>query len=177
MSTWRCPHRRFALAVLATTLLAGCSQIDFGIDENPPGTIPGDSAVAAPPPNAFDASALFDTDVESAEGVRIGVNTYLWRATIDTLSFLPLASADPFGGVVITDWYAPPEAPNERFKVTAYILDRTLRADGIRVAVFRQVQDRRGQWTDAPVQENLGTDLENTILTRARQLKIRTFAG
>jgi len=110
-------------------------------------------------------------------GVGIGVNSYLWRATLDTISFMPLSSADPFGGVIITDWYAPPESPNERFKVTAYILDRSLRADGVRVSVFRQVQESPGNWIDAPVDPSMGVDLENTILTRARQLKIRTAPG
>lgn len=65
-------------------------------------------------------------------GGGIGVNSYLWRASLDTLSFMPLSSADPFGGVIITDWYSPAESPGERFKVTVYILDRRLRADGIR---------------------------------------------
>ena len=68
----------------------------------------------------------------------IGVNTFLWRASLDTVSFMPLSSADPFGGVIITDWYSPPEVPSERFKMTVYILDRQLRADGIKVSVFRQ---------------------------------------
>ncbi|MCG8360632.1 MAG: DUF3576 domain-containing protein, partial [Kiloniellales bacterium] len=75
---------------------------------------------------------------EGGAGAGIGVNSYLWRASLDTISFMPLASADPFGGVIITDWYSPPEAANERFKVNVYILGRDLRADGIRAAVFRQ---------------------------------------
>ena len=110
-------------------------------------------------------------------GGGIGVNAYLWRATLDTLSFMPLSSADPFGGVVITDWYTPPASPDERFKATAYILERTLRADGVRVAVFRQVAADGAGWRDAEVGETLGTDLENTILTRARQLRVRAAAA
>src|ERR1700744_3663982 len=70
----------------------------------------------------------------------LGVNSYLWHASLDTLSFIPLASADPFGGVIITDWYVAPNAPNERLKVTIYILDRNLRADGLKVVVFRQTR-------------------------------------
>jgi len=101
----------------------------------------------------------------------IGVNAYLWRATLDTISFMPLVSADPFGGVIITDWYTPPQTPNERFKVNIYILGRALRADGVRASVFRQTNDL-GTWADAPVALNTSTDLENAILTRARQLRM-----
>ena len=104
------------------------------------------------------------------EIVGIGVNGYLWRASLDTLSFVPLASADPFGGVIITDWYTPPETPAERFKMNVYILGRQLRADGIKVAVFRQ--SRTGNdWVDATVIATTSVNLENEILNRARQLR------
>jgi len=102
----------------------------------------------------------------------IGVNGYLWRATLDTLSFMPLASADPYGGVVITDWYVNPEKPDERFKCTVYILDSRLRADGLNVAVFKQSKDAAGNWVDAPSAGQTETDLENAILTKARQLRL-----
>ena len=105
-------------------------------------------------------------------GAGIGVNSFLWRASLDTVSFMPLASADPFGGVIITDWFTPSDAPGERFKVNVYILGRDLRADGIRAAVFRQRQDDTGGWSDAGVAEQTNVDLENAILTRARQLRI-----
>lgn len=106
-------------------------------------------------------------------GETIAVNSYLWRASLDTISFLPLNTADPFGGVIITDWYSPPETPNERFKVTVYILDRELRADGLRVAVFRQVRAPNAAWIEAKVDDRTGRDLENAILKRARQMRIR----
>ena len=106
------------------------------------------------------------------DGGGIGVNSYLWRASLDTISFMPLASADPFGGVIITDWYSPPESQAERFKVNLYILGRDLRADGIRAAVFRQQSDPAGSWIDANVDSQTAVDLENAILTRARQLRI-----
>ncbi len=109
-------------------------------------------------------------------GAGIGVNSFLWRASIDTLAFLPLTSADPFGGVIITDWYTPPQTPNERFKISAFILDRAMRADGVRVAVFRQEQGANG-WVDAAVADSMSTDLENAILRRARLLRIRTLAN
>jgi hypothetical protein len=107
----------------------------------------------------------------------IGVNGYLWRATLDTLSFMPLASADPYGGVVITDWYTNPEKPDERFKTTVYILDARLRADGLNVAVFKQNRDAAGNWVDAAPATQTETDLENAILTRARQLRLSNIRG
>ena len=88
---------------------------------------------------------------------------------------MPVASADPFGGVIITDWYAMPEAPEERFKMNVYILGRALRADGVRVAVFRQVQDGAGGWQDAAVPDAANTRIEDAILTRARQLRFDTL--
>jgi hypothetical protein len=110
-------------------------------------------------------------------GGGIGVNSFLWRATLDTLSFMPLASADPFGGVIITDWYSPPETPDERFKVNIFILDRQLRADGLRAAVFRQSHAANGGWIDQPVDQTTQTNLENAILVRARQLRVSTAAA
>jgi hypothetical protein len=104
--------------------------------------------------------------------VAIGVNAYLWRATLDTLAFMPLSSADPYGGVVITDWYANPEKPDERFKATVYILDTRLRADGLNVTIFKQVKNATGGWQDAATTPQTETDVENAILTRARQLRL-----
>ena len=101
----------------------------------------------------------------------IGVNIFLWRATLDTLSFMPIASADPFGGVVITDWYEDPKTTGERFKVNAIILDKTLRADGIKITLFKQ-KFARGVWRDQEVDNKLARSLEDTILTRARQLRV-----
>lgn len=112
--------------------------------------------------------------VDTGGGGGIGVNSYLWRATLDTVSFLPVTNADPFGGVIITDWYAPPETPNERFKLNAYVLGRALRADGIQVSVFRQVLDGSGNWRDAQVEADAGRKIEDSILTRARQLRNET---
>jgi hypothetical protein len=121
---------------------------------------------------------LFGNDQATAEGggAGIGVNFYLWRASLDTISFMPLASADPFGGVIITDWYTSEGAPNERYKLTVYILSRALRADGLRVAVFRQRQDGSGAWLDTPLDPATATALENTILTRARQMRIASLS-
>ena len=112
----------------------------------------------------------------NADAPSIGVNGYLWRATLDTLSFMPLASADPYGGVVITDWYVNPEKPDERFKATVYILDTRLRADALNVAIFKQV-NAGGQWVDSAVTSQTETDIENAILTKARQLRLANTTG
>jgi Domain of unknown function (DUF3576) len=100
----------------------------------------------------------------------IGVNAYLWRAALETINFLPLTQADPFGGVIITDWYSP-ERPDERFKLNVYILDTELRADAVKVAVFRQTGGENG-WQDAAVDPQTPTNIEDSILTRARELRI-----
>ena len=110
----------------------------------------------------------------AGSGIGVGVNSFLWHASLDTLSFMPLASADPFGGVIITDWYSPPQTANERFKVTVYILDKRLRADALKVSVFRQEQDSKGAWSDASLDPETPGKIENAILTRARQLRIST---
>jgi hypothetical protein len=107
----------------------------------------------------------------------IGVNSYLWRATLDTLAFMPLQSADPYGGVVITDWYVNPEKPDERFKCTVYILDSRLRADGLNVTVFKEVSNGAGGWVAAPTANQTATDIENAILTKARQLRLSNLHG
>jgi hypothetical protein len=107
----------------------------------------------------------------------VAVNSYLWHASLDTMSFMPIAAADPFGGTIITDWYSPLGTPNERFKVNIFILNRELRADGLKVTVFRQTKDGGGQWVDAPVDPKTGRDLENSILTRARQIRLSTASN
>jgi hypothetical protein len=112
-----------------------------------------------------------------SQAASVSVNGYLWRATLDTLAFMPLASADPYGGVIITDWYINPEKPNERFKCTVYILDARLRADGLNVTVFKQMKDASGNWVDSPTAAQTETDLENAILTRARQLRLSNIKG
>ncbi len=113
-----------------------------------------------------------DRGGSSGGGAGIGVNGFLWRASLDALSFMPLASADPFGGVIITDWYSPPESPLERFKITLFILGTELRSDGIRASVFKQVRADDGTWTDAAVEDGTAVQLEDAILTGARQRRI-----
>jgi hypothetical protein len=121
--------------------------------------------------NDADDANTGTTSIESSGKVTLGVNSYLWHASLDTLAFMPLSSADPFGGVIITDWYSAPDDKNERMKVTVYILDRRLRADGIKIAVFRQT-NAGGVWADAAVNPDMSTRLEDAILTRARELRL-----
>lgn len=111
---------------------------------------------------------------EQNTGSGIGVNAFLWRATLDTVSFMPLSSADPFGGVILTDWYSPAETPNERYKLNIYILGQALRADGVRVAAFRQLKNQANDWQSVNLDPKAITDIENSILTRARQLRSET---
>ena len=128
--------------------LFGADGLAFGINKNPHGNTTG-------------------------SGAGIGVNAYLWRGALDTLSFMPLASADPFGGVIITDWYQPPGDNSERYKATAYILGQDLRADGVRVSVFKQVS-QNGQWVDTEVAPGTNEDIEDKVLARARQLRVQS---
>jgi hypothetical protein len=161
-------------------LLTGCSDAEVeGVypdrrqgDSTPYGNVERRGSV-------FGDGGLFtggkDKEGGGGPGGGIGVNSFLWRASLDTISFMPVNSADPFGGVIITDWHSMTETPEERFKMNVYILGRTLRADGIRVAVFRQIQDNAGGWQDAPVPEQAGNKIEDAILTRARQLRFDTL--
>lgn len=112
-----------------------------------------------------------DKKKEGDSAVSITVNAYLWRASLDTISFMPLASADPFGGTIITEWYEDPSVPGERVKANIFVLGKELRTDALRVSLFRQVKSGSG-WKDAAVDPKTVDALENTILTRARQIRV-----
>jgi hypothetical protein len=170
-----------ALAPLAliTVLLTGCGTLEKGPTQAPPtagerqreriGTVSGNK----------DGFVLFGGERsrrnDGGGDSGIGVNAFLWKAALDTVSFLPLASADPFGGVILTDWYTPPATPNERLKLNVFIKDRELRSDAVSVSVFRQ-RKTAGGWVDAPAAPETARQLENTILTRARQLRVASSA-
>ena len=115
------------------------------------------------------------TDLAASQVTTIGVNSYLWRASLDALSFMPLVQTDSAGGVIVTDWYVNPSSPGERMKLTVSILDQDLRADALRVAASRQVlQD--GQWVAAPTRAATVQKLEAIILTKARDLRRSAIA-
>ncbi|MBI3420165.1 MAG: DUF3576 domain-containing protein [Proteobacteria bacterium] len=116
-----------------------------------------------------------DDERKKRQATGIGVNGFLWRAALDTIAFMPIASADPFGGTVITDWYSTPAAPNERVKLNVFVLSRDLRADGVKVSVFRQVKEKSGNWADATAAADTASKLEDSILTRARQLRVKSL--
>ncbi len=120
--------------------------------------------------------ARIKQDLAASKVTQIGVNSYLWRAALDTVSFMPLTQTDSNGGVIVTDWYANPATPAERMKLTVTILDQDLRADAVRVAASRQVY-QGGQWLDAPVQAATVQKLEEIILSRARDLRRGSIAG
>jgi hypothetical protein len=116
------------------------------------------------------------SDLAASKVTTIGVNSYLWRAALETLSFMPLLQTDSNGGVIVTDWYANPNNPSERVKVTVSILDQDLRADALRVAASRQVA-QAGSWVEAPVQAATVQKLEDIILTKARDLRRSAVKG
>jgi hypothetical protein len=151
----------FGLAAAAAFTLAGCQFIRDDINRTL-GRSPEDNARRV--------------DIAASQVTQIGVNAYLWRASLDTLSFAPLAQADSNGGVIVTEWYANPQNPGERAKVSVAILDRDLRADALRVTASRQTLTN-GQWVDAPVTAATVQRLEEIILTRARDLRRAALAG
>lgn len=160
-----------SLAACSGTKLKSEAKYPSGMDRNQA----KDDIYAETPsifgPNGLRIFGSDDKDSDYSGDAGIGVNSFLWRASLDTVSFMPLASADPFGGVILTDWYAPPETPDERFKLNVFILDRQLRSDGVQVKVFRQIR-RSGTWRDSTVADGTARQLEETILTRARQMRV-----
>jgi alpha-beta hydrolase superfamily lysophospholipase len=115
------------------------------------------------------------TDLAASQVTTIGVNSYLWRASLDALSFMPLVQTDSAGGVIVTDWYVNPQTPGERMKLTVSILDKDLRADALRVAASREVA-QGGQWVAAPTKAATVQKLEGIILTKARDLRRSAIA-
>jgi len=108
-------------------------------------------------------------------GMVAGVNRYLWTASLETIDFMPISDVDPVAGVIITDWHASQSAPNERFRTNVLVLDSALRADALRVRVFKQMQSPTGEWVDAPINPNTAREVENAILTRARELRLNSL--
>ena len=159
--------RRVSLAVLAFAALSALPACATNKDRQP-----GQSRLASESGGGGFLGIGGKKQSKAAEQGQIGVNSFLWRAALDTISFMPLVSADPYGGLIITDWYSNPEKTDERFKATVYILDTRLRADGLNVALQKQVRAPDGSWRDAAVSPQTETDLENAILTKARQLRV-----
>jgi Domain of unknown function (DUF3576) len=193
-----------AMVGLSTCLLAGCGSNFFGDPVNSKQT---DTDATRRADDPYHTSPMYNPYVPAAQaylnkqesgnansfsvldslfgsnqkqggaGGGIAVNSYLWHASLDTISFMPIASADPFGGTIITDWYSPKGETDERFKVNIFILNRQLRADGVKVTVFREKTGPNGQWMDVPVDPKTAVDLENAILARARQIRLSTASN
>ncbi|MEM9469847.1 MAG: DUF3576 domain-containing protein [Pseudomonadota bacterium] len=170
------------LSIAALLVLAACENAPKGEAKFPSGldrTTTGDD-IYGEKESVFGSGGfkLFGGKKDEADdgSTGIGVNSFLWRASLDTVSFMPLASADPFGGVIITDWYSSEERPNERFKVNVFILDKQLVSNGVKVKVFKQ-QATRGGWKDISVAKETETQMEDAILTRARQLRVAKLAN
>lgn len=161
-------------AVILAALAAGTAGCSSNGTPPPDGPVVSRGGVADEPggfnPFGFGGGG----DRKDGGTAEIGVNSLLWRASLDTVSFMPLALTDSFGGVILTDWYADPQTPTERFKMQIYILDTRLRADGIKVNVFKQVQGPGG-WVDAAVSEDTAPQIENAILAKARELRLSTL--
>lgn len=178
--------KNICIAFLSVLLLAACSGAPKGEAKYPTGaarseTPGGQNDIYGKGESVFGKGGLFSLGKNKDDNTGqngIGVNSYLWRAALDTVSFMPLASADPFGGVILTDWYTPEATPNERLKLNVFILDRQLRSDGIQVKVFRQVRKGKGSdWKDSDASPGTARQLEDTILTRARQLRVAEMNG
>ena len=172
-------HKGLLTLLVSAVALSACSGGKYDPIRKKRGTEIGRQYESKPSKSLFGSDGISfggakDPNAADSGSGGIGVNSYLWRATLDTISFLPVISADPFGGVILTDWYAPPETPNERFKLNVYVLGRALRADGIQVSVFRQMLDPAGLWRDSTVEADAGRKIEDSILTRARQLRNET---
>ncbi len=153
------------LAIAGASALAGCGSVGEFIANDI------NKKLGKAPEGGYRAA-----DLAAAQVTTIGVNSYLWRAALDTLSFAPLAQVDSAGGVIVTDWYINPNSPNDRVKVTATIMDANLRADALRVAASRQVL-QNGQWVEAPVAAATVQRLEEIILTKARDLRRSAVSG
>ncbi|MCK5374515.1 MAG: DUF3576 domain-containing protein [Alphaproteobacteria bacterium] len=166
-----------ALFFVSSCLLTGCDTIktEAKYPENRDGK-QYDSDIYEKQAGIFSSDGGILGNRKKNEGASaIGVNSFLWRATLDTVSFMPLASADPFGGVILTDWYTDTQKPNERIKINAFVMGRELRADGIRVRTFRQVK-KGNTWNDAQNSEETARKLEDAVLSRARELRIAHLA-
>jgi hypothetical protein len=165
-------------------LLAACSEVPIEESPQPMGGTVRDQAQRERfgTITGGEGITLFSSGGRAEEGGGglgggIGVNAFIWQATLDTIDFIPLASADPFGGLIITDWYQSVDAPGERLKMHVQIRDSALRADAVRVSVFRQVRGEEGDWLDAAVEDTTGRSIEDHILTRARELRVASTAA
>ena len=118
-------------------------------------------------------SFLGDGESGSSQVTSLGmpINPYLWKASLETISFMPLASTDPFAGTIITDWYTAETNLGERCKLNIFINGKSLKTDNLRVSSFCQTL-KNNQWVNMPSKQEENTKLENVILNEAKKLKL-----
>ncbi|PIR31992.1 MAG: hypothetical protein COV36_05765 [Alphaproteobacteria bacterium CG11_big_fil_rev_8_21_14_0_20_44_7] len=165
--------RKTYLIALCTLLVAGCSGIETDSSNYPKsaederferqGKLTGEGGL----------KIFGGGEEDKASNSGIGVNSFLWRATLDTIGFMPIQTADPFGGVITTDWYEDPAAKGEKLKINALIMDDRLRSDGVRITLFKQKLDEGNIWRDETVSKESARKIEDAILTRARELRVK----
>jgi len=158
--------------LLAGSLLAACGSDPVRVG----GSSRADETYTAKSTVTPEGQRRAFTRSGAGQARQIAVNGFLWRAALDSTAFMPLRSADAYGGAIITDWYTPPESPGERFKLTVLVQGATLRADGVKVTVFKQKRTEKSGWVDTKVAKNTSIDLENVILARARSLREQAAA-
>ncbi len=167
---------RTAIILFLFGILSGCGTVpvEYRYPEKVKGKyeMPNERTEALKQDKLFGAKGFDFFSTDKVPETQIGVNSYLWQSALKTLSFMPLSSADPFGGVIITDWYSPPSFPKERFKLNVLILTDTLRADGLKVTVFRQVKDEKNEWKDIKSDPAVALRMENAILAGARRMRM-----
>lgn len=165
--------RYFAPALAAAVMLAACGVKPVAPEVNPTDMPKGPGLFSGESGNLLEA---FKGNKDgSTTGGSIGVNIHLWRASLESVAFMPLATADSNGGVITTDWYTAPEAPNERVKANILILGKSLRPEALKVNLFRQTKAEGGNWKDDTVSPATVRALEDTILTKARALRVSTM--
>jgi hypothetical protein len=165
-----------SVIILPALVLASCGSIKTTAPETNPTDMPkGPGLFSGESGNILSAFNKTAKDKESAGN--IGVNIYLWQAALQNLSFMPIKTADSNGGVIATDWYTQPEKPNEKFRANILILGKKLQASGLQVTIFKQVKDAKGVWQDVPVSPSTVRALEDTILTKARALRVQALAS
>ena len=161
--------KHIILGLLLSVTLGACSGIEktaqypTGMDRD--GLDQGDNYSEKESICGEGGLSIFGDKDKKPSGDSITVNSQLWRASLDTVSFMPLTNVDPFGGVILTDWYNDPNTPNERYKLNVFVIGSQLRSDAIRVSAFQQKQ-KRGKWVDVAVDSSIATKIEDAILTR-----------
>lgn len=164
--------KKLVISICVLTLLSACAGAELQaeypksreeLEEEKMGKLTGE-----------DGLVLFGGKKKSSATEGINVNSYLWRATLDTVYFMPLISADPFGGTILTDWYRKTPNSKERYKLNIFVIGGELRSDAVRVAAFKQVLAKNGSWMDVDSSPEIAQEIENKILLRAREIKFNS---